>query len=699
MRRRVERFRAKQMAKAKGMQSKALKGIVIASMLGGLIFSSGQGAYAENGYTYKDDGASFTINGGKVRMSGEHVVWRGRGTDGSGPATQIHYGNLSSGLTIAVTDHGHATDSPAIGLNAHGEAIVVWADRRDYESGSGDMNWDIYSYNVTTNTETKLNTKAGQNRTPLIDGSYIVWQMNPSYEMFLYDMESGVLTELGNGRDPVVGDGRIVYKGAEDGDLYEYEIAGGTHRKILDLPHSQYVERFVFNGEQILWKQKDRDGNGKYTFMDLSESNPQPVDLTAPSNPQVEYKEMSISNGTAVWLEESGGAPVMKGADLDSGDVFSLGEVRPGDFIGFNGDELSIVQDGELLNRTIVETEGGPSESVEPAEPAADPSNADSVQQPESTVIGPSGGTVTAGEAAGLAFGQGTFKADTHVALENHSEADLRTKGKQAKGMAWAGVAWKWTAEAELMKPATFTIALEHPVETADLVSRMGVYRYDEEGDRWVYTGGTADSAWQNVSARVKQPGLYALFTYEPSFPDMNSHWAKREVEVLAARWIVNGMATGSFEPKQSVTRAQFAKMLVQAAGLAEETAGTDTFKDVPAGHWAAPWIEQAAAAGWIKGNERGLFEPNAEVTREQMMVMLANAAELQKEESGGALAGYADAGQVSSWARLSVEAVIKSGIVQGGGGRIHPGDTSTRAEAAAVIYRWLAMKGEVFHD
>lgn len=674
------------------MRSKVLKGIIIASMLGGLIFSNGQGAYAENAFTYKDEASSFTINGGLVRMSGEHVVWRGKGTDGSGPAGQIHYGNLSSGLAIAVTDHGKATDSPAVGVNAHGEAIVVWADRRDYTNGTGDLNWDIYSYNATTNTETKLNTAAGQHRTPSIDGSYIVWQTNPSYDMHLYDMESKTLTELGKGRDPVVGNERIVYKGAEDGDLYEYKIAGGTHQKILDLPSSQYVERFVFNGQQILWKQKDRDGNGKYTFMDLSVSNPQPVDLTAPAKPQVEYKEMSISSGTAVWLEESGGAPVMKGADLNSGDVFSLGAARPREFIGFNGNELTLVQDGQLMNRTIVQTEGGPSE------PAAPPSNVDSGQQPESIVIGPSGGKITAGEAAWLAFGQGTFKADTRVALENYSEADLQAKGKQAKGMAWAGVAWKWTAEAELMKPATFTIALEHPIETADLTSRMGVYRYDEEGDRWVYAGGIADSAWQTVRARVKQSGLYALFTYEPSFPDMNSHWAKREVEVLAARWIVNGMATGSFEPKQSVTRAQFAKMLVQAAGLAEESAGSGTFKDVPAGHWASPWIEQAAAAGWIKGYEGGMFNPNAEVTREEMMVMLANAAELKKEESGGALDGYADAGQVSTWAKLSVESAIRSGIVQGGGSRIHPGETSTRAEAAAVIYRWLAMKGEVFN-
>ncbi|MFD0959150.1 S-layer homology domain-containing protein [Paenibacillus chungangensis] len=675
-----------------GVWNKALKGIVITSMLGGLMFSNGQGASAENAYTYKDEVSSFSINGSPVRMSGEHVVWRGKGADGSGPGGQIHYGNVKSGLMVAVTDHGRPADTPAIGMNAQGEAIVVWVDRRNYQEGATDMNWDIYSYNVTTNTESKINDTVGQHKAPSIDGNYIVWQTNPSYEMHLYDMESGALTELGNGRNPVIGNGRIVYKGAEDGDLYAYEIAGGSHQKILELPFSQYVERFVFNGEQILWKQKDLDGNSKYTFMDLGESNSQPVDLTEPAKPEAEYKHMSISNGTAVWLEKSGDEVIMKGADLNSGDVFSLGATRPRDFVGFNGNELTLVQDGNLNIRTIIQTEGGSSQ------PAGNSSNADSDRQSESVVIGPDGGKVAVGESAWLSFEQGTFEAKTRVVLESHSDSDLGTKGKQVKGMTWTGIAWKWTAETELMKPAMLTIALASPLETADLANRTGVYRYDEAEDRWVYAGGTVDAAWQTVDVPVKHPGMYALFTYEPSFTDMNGHWARQEVEVLAARWIVNGMATGNFKPKQSVTRAQFAKMLVEAAGLTEEIRDAGTFKDVPAGHWAAPWVEQAAAAGWIKGYEGGMFKPNAEVTREEMMVMLANAAGLKRDESGNVIADYADSGQVSSWARPSVEAVIRSGIVQGGGGRIHPGDTSTRAEAAAVIYRWLTMKGEVFN-
>jgi hypothetical protein len=646
-------------------------------LLGGLLLPAGHEASAETAYTYKDETSSFAINGSSVRMTGEHVVWRERG--------QVHYGNTATGQKKAVTNYGEPTDTPAIGVNGSGEAVVVWADKRDQSEGTGNLNWDIYSYNLGTNTEMKLNNAVGQHRIPSIDGNYIVWQTNPDYEMHLYDMAAGVLTDLGRGRDPVVGNGRIVYKGASDGGLYEYAIDAGTHKKILDLPYSQYVERFVFNGEEILWKQRDVERYGKYTFMDLGESNPQPVDLTAPVMQGVEYKEMSISNGTAVWLEASGGSAVVKAADLAGGPSYTLGVTEPSQFVGFNRDGLVLVNNGMLVNRTIIQSEAGL------------PSNLAGVQQTGSDVIGSEGGIVSAGQAASLEFEQGTFEADTRIVLEKNTEADL-FEGKPAQGMTYAGMAWKWTAEAELKKPAMLTFKLERAIEKAELANRVGIYRYAESDSKWVYAGGTVDPAWRTVRSRVVTPGLYALFTYAPSFPDMNGHWAKSEVEVLASRWILNGMQTGDFEPKQSVTRAQFAKMLVEAAGLGAGQADSGSFRDVPDNHWAARWIGQASAAGWIKGYEGSLFKPNAAVSREEMMVMLVNAARLQKGDTSDALSGYADADRVRPWAKAALEAAIKSGIMQGNDSSLNPGGTSTRAEAAAVIYRWLAMKGEVFN-
>ncbi len=176
----------------------------------------------------------------------------------------------------------------------------------------------------------------------------------------------------------------------------------------------------------------------------------------------------------------------------------------------------------------------------------------------------------------------------------------------------------------------------------------------------------------------------------------MKQHWAKEAVEVLASRWIVNGMGSGEFAPNETVTRAQFAKMLVEAAGKAEVAAGGTSFGDVPAKHWAAPWIQQASAVGWISGYEGGLFKPNAPVTRAEMMVMLANAAGLEPAGNASAYAGYSDAASVRPWAKAAIAAVIQAGLIEGSGGKLNPGNTTTRAEAAAFLYRWLAMKGDI---
>ncbi|MCJ8014566.1 S-layer homology domain-containing protein [Paenibacillus sp. KQZ6P-2] len=655
--------------------------LLTAGLLGGVI-PEGQLASAETVYTYKDETSSLSIVGSNIKIDGEHVVWRGNSGKLRG---QIFYGNTRTGQTQAITTHGKMTDSPNVGINGKGEATVVWIDKRNDSDDAVNLNWDVYSYNVSTKKETKLNQNTGQNSTPSMDVNDVVWQTFPSYTMSLYNLATGTLTDLGLGRDPVVKNGRVIYKGGEDGDLYEYSIATGKHSKIVDLPYTEYVARFVYNGEEVLWMQSDLDGRGKYTYIDLSSSNPKPVDLTKPvKRGQYEYVEMSISNGTAVWLEASGDTPIMRAVDLKSGQTYSLGLTKPTGFIGFNGDKLAFVNNGKLVSREIIRTE------------KTDSPPASGGTQTDYTVIGPSGGVAAKGQAVRLEFDQGTFESDTRVTLEKISNIH---SDQLPKGLSWTGVAWKWTADAKLMKPASLTFELEQSLNNADMANRAGIYRFDESSGRWVYCGGTVDALWKTVHTKVQEPGLYGIFLYSPSFKDINGHWAKKEVEVLASRWIVNGMENGAFEPGQPVTRAQFAKMLVQAAGLEVKSTDRHSFHDVPADHWAADWVEQAAAAGWIKGYEGGLFKPSAPITRAEMMVMLANAAGLQKDEQSDSLAGYKDAGLVRDWAKPSVQATIKSGLIKGNGDRLNPGATSTRAEAAMVIYRWLAMKGEVFND
>lgn len=655
----------------------------------GAVLSGGQPVRAAVVYTYNDESSSLEIDGTQVQAFGEHVVWKGSAGTGEG---EIYYGNTRTNKTIKITNHGKGTDSPAVGVNGKGEVVVVWADYRNIKKTDNVLCWDIYSYNLSTKVETKLNSTTEEHRNPSISGDYIVWQTNPHYAMQFYNMKTGTLTYLGKGINPIVSGDRIVYEGVQDSDLYEYQIDADKHQKVVDLPNREYVSNFVFNGNEILWKQTDPNSNEKYTYIDLGSSNPQPVDLTnyAPRASRV-YAEMSVGNGMAVLLVDSGGTDnaiaLIKGVDAKTGASFELGYTHPKRFAGFNGNKLELVSEGRYVSRGIVRTEIA---SSGPASPEAN----------ESYSVGPDGGTAGEGQEMSLKFVPGTFDKSAQISFEKIGSKDIT---QLISSLSWTGISWKWTSSEALHQPATLTFTLKQPLDQVKQANRIGIYRYDGSSSSWVYAGGQVDESRQSIHTQVREPGIYGLFIYDPLFVDMENHWAKSAVSVLASKWIVNGIGNKEFAPAQQVTRAEFAKMLVQASGLEVKKPGelgsNPTFKDVPANHWAYPWIEQAYEAGWIKGYEGNQFKPNAVVTREEMMVMLANAAGLTKEEDAGTLSAYSDDGKVHAWAKASVQSVIKQGIIQGNAGHLNPGETSTRAEAATVIYRWLEMRGELFHE
>jgi hypothetical protein len=107
--------------------------------------------------------------------------------------------------------------------------------------------------------------------------------------------------------------------------------------------------------------------------------------------------------------------------------------------------------------------------------------------------------------------------------------------------------------------------------------------------------------------------------------------------------------------------------------------------------------VNAAVSAGLVQGVGRS-FKPDAELTREQMMVMLVRA--LQSKEKARVLSeaeikselNYSDSGQISSWAKEYAAIASKSGLIQGDQRGIHPKLSSNRGQAATVVYRLLLM-------
>ena len=89
-------------------------------------------------------------------------------------------------------------------------------------------------------------------------------------------------------------------------------------------------------------------------------------------------------------------------------------------------------------------------------------------------------------------------------------------------------------------------------------------------------------------------------------------------IKYLSQRGIIAGFPDGSFQPEESLNRAQAAVILVKAMGLEISPASEMSFKDVGKDHWAATYIDGCVKAGYIKGYPDGSFQPEEKLSRAQ---------------------------------------------------------------------------------
>jgi hypothetical protein len=112
------------------------------------------------------------------------------------------------------------------------------------------------------------------------------------------------------------------------------------------------------------------------------------------------------------------------------------------------------------------------------------------------------------------------------------------------------------------------------------------------------------------------------------TFPDVPpTHLFYRYVETAVRENVVSGYADGRFRPDAYVTRAQVAKMLVKARGWTIAPESTTAQCDVQHSHWAWSHIQTAIQHGAFRGYANGCFYPDAVATRAQLAKVLVNAA------------------------------------------------------------------------
>lgn len=188
------------------------------------------------------------------------------------------------------------------------------------------------------------------------------------------------------------------------------------------------------------------------------------------------------------------------------------------------------------------------------------------------------------------------------------------------------------------------------------------------------------------------------------AFRDMPvpADWSHEGLDYCIYRGYIAGTSASTVAPTGVCTRAQLVSILYRMQGEPTTVRGIELaklrapFDDVPRGQWYTDAIWWAKLTGVVAGTSATTFDPSGEITREQLAVILYNYTQQFAPGSltaTGSLAGFPDAGSVSSWARTEMAWAVGNGLISGTGSGsvayLSPQGSATRAQVAAILMRF----------
>ncbi|CDD27279.1 uncharacterized protein BN815_00563 [Firmicutes bacterium CAG:94] len=289
-------------------------------------------------------------------------------------------------------------------------------------------------------------------------------------------------------------------------------------------------------------------------------------------------------------------------------------------------------------------------------------------------------------------------------------EAESVTVGT-VDGKTYAFVALERTGGVmayDVTDPAAITFV--NYVNTRDFGTTVeGSEEYEDgELDKWVTGGDVAPEGLLFLDAASSPNGeplllaacevsgtvaVYQLGSEDLTvlpFTDVNNgDWFLAAVQYVYENDRMAGTSSTTFQPEVNLTRAMAAQVLYNLEGQPAVT-GDTTFTDAAdAGDWAVKAITWAEQTGVVAGIGDGLFDPTANVTREEFAQMMYNYASYKEYDLTleGDLSQFEDASAISSWAETAMSWANGSGLINGhDDGTIDPQGTTTRAQAASIL-------------
>ncbi|MDR2089422.1 MAG: S-layer homology domain-containing protein [Clostridiales Family XIII bacterium] len=240
------------------------------------------------------------------------------------------------------------------------------------------------------------------------------------------------------------------------------------------------------------------------------------------------------------------------------------------------------------------------------------------------------------------------------------------------------------------------TIALPYTLKAGEKASGVAVWYLDGEGNIQkmdvVYDASAAAAIFT-----ADHLSLYAV-GYDPAwenpFSDVKeSDWFYGDVEFVHVNGLFSGTSATTFGPNARMTRGMLVTVLGRLHGVETNTRSAISFSDVAVDKYYANYVAWAKNAGIVDGTGGGKFAPDAEISRQDMAVILSRYVDFAKKNFPVTLqySIFADESAIADYAKNAVQTMYSGGILNGKPeNKFDPQGDATRAEVAAMLHRFV---------
>ena len=207
--------------------------------------------------------------------------------------------------------------------------------------------------------------------------------------------------------------------------------------------------------------------------------------------------------------------------------------------------------------------------------------------------------------------------------------------------------------------------------------------------------GGKFNPATQRLEVRIKDSDTYMVKENKKNFSDVavKSNEMKQAINILSSKGIINGTTATTFSPDGAITRAEIASLIVRTLSKLDATANGN-FTDVKPADWFFASVGSAKKYGIINGISSTIFNPKAQIKKDQIVAVCARTLRNEMEYTNpanaqGVLGVYTDSKSIPAWGVGDISLATRENlVVKRSDSKFNPAGTMSRGDAAIILYR-----------